>query len=154
MQLTKQANYAIRTLVYCAVNAPEKSRVAEIAAAYGISELSLFKFIKPLVDNGFLESERGRHGGLRLARPANDITMEEVVRTTEESFALAECFEGGEVNCPLVGNCETNMALAEALAAFFNVLGKYTIEDLAKNQRILRDLLSIDAPTPVVSTVY
>lgn len=154
MQLTKQANYAVRTLVYCAVNAPEKSRVGEIAEAYGISELSLFKFIKPLVDNGLLESERGRHGGLRLARPASDITMEEVIRTTEESFALAECFEGGEVNCPLVGNCETNMALAEALAAFFAVLGKYTIEDLAKHQRMLRDLLNIEVVEPVIPTAH
>lgn len=154
MQLTKQANYAIRTLVYCAVNAPEKSRVGEIAEAYGISELSLFKFIKPLVDNGLLESERGRHGGIRLARPAKDITMEEVIRITEDSFALAECFEDGEINCPLVGNCETNMALAEALAAFFSVLGKYTIEDLSKHQKMLRDLLSIDVPDPMVSVAH
>lgn len=149
MQLTKQANYAIRTLIYCAVNAPDQSRVGQIANAYGISELSLFKFIKPLVDNGFLEAVRGRNGGLRLARPAKDITMAEVIRTTEESFALAECFDGGDVSCPLVGNCETNTVLAEALDAFFAVLGKYTIEDLSKRQQLLRNLLQIDTPDPV-----
>lgn len=144
MQLTKQANYAVRTLVYCAVNAPQQSRVSEIAKAYRISELSLFKFIKPLVDNNLLETVRGRHGGVKLARPAKDITMAEVIRTTEEHFVLAECFEAGEVNCPLVGNCETNSVLAEALEAFFTVLEKYTIEDLAKREKILRDLLGID----------
>lgn len=152
MQLTKQANYAVRTLVYCAVNAPQQSRVNEIATAYNISELSLFKFIKPLVDSGLLESVRGRHGGIRLARPAKDITMAEVIRITEENFALAECFGVGEVSCPLVGNCETNAALAEALDAFFNVLGKYTIEDLAKREKVLRDLLDIDDVKPVAAS--
>lgn len=149
MQLTKQANYAVRTLVYCTLNAPRQSRVSEIAKAYNISELSLFKFIKPLVDNGLIETERGRHGGLRLARPAGDITMAEVIRITEGSFVLAECFESGEVNCPLAGNCDTNAVLAEALAAFFAVLEKYTIEDLAKRQKLLRDLLNIDVVDPV-----
>lgn len=144
MQLTKQANYAVRTLVYCAVNAPRQSRVTEIARAYNMSELSLFKFIKPLVDNGLIETVRGRNGGLRLARPAADITVLEVIQVTEESFALAECFDTGEVNCPLAGNCETNLVLAEALEAFFSVLGKYTIEDLSKRQKLLRDLLHID----------
>lgn len=144
MQLTKQANYAVRTLVYCAVNAPQQSRVSEIAKAYKISELSLFKFIKPLVDNNLLETVRGRHGGVKLARPAKDITMAEVIRITEEHFALAECFEAGKGNCPLVGNCETNAALAEALEAFFKVLEKYTIEDLAKREKVLRDLLGIE----------
>lgn len=149
MQLTKQANYAVRTLVYCTVNAPRQSRVNEIARAYNISELSLFKFIKPLVDNGLIETERGRHGGLKLARPASDITMAEVIRISEESFVLAECFESGDVKCPLAGNCDTNAVLAEALAAFFAVLEKYTIEDLARRQNLIRDLLHIEIVDPI-----
>ena len=71
MRLTRQSNYAIRTLVYCAVNGSELSRIGEIAKAYGISELFLFKLIKPLVENGLLETVRGRHGGVRLGKPAN-----------------------------------------------------------------------------------
>lgn len=151
MQLTKQANYAVRTLIYCAVNEPDHSRVNEISKAYAISELSLFKYIKPLVDKGFLKSIRGRNGGLKLARPAKDITMAEVVRATEESFNLAECMDEKEIDCPLVGNCMTNKALGEALAAFFAVLENYTIEDLSKRDKMLRDLLSIDEHTPVAS---
>jgi Rrf2 family iron-responsive transcriptional regulator len=112
MRLTRQSNYAIRTLVYCAVNAPDLSRIADIAKAHSISELFLFKLIKPLVENGLLQTVRGRKGGIRLGRPAADITLLDTIKLTEESFAMAECFDGGDdVACPLVGNCDLNAAL-------------------------------------------
>ena len=119
MKLTRQSNYAIRALVYCAVNEPGLSRVADIAKAHGISELFLFKLIKPLVENGLLKTVRGRHGGIKLGRPADEITLLDTIRLTEESFAMAECFEGGDIACPLVDNCDVNAALREALGAFF-----------------------------------
>jgi len=138
MRLTRQSSYAVRTLIYCAVNAPGLSRVADIAKAHSISELFLFKLIKPLVENGLLETVRGRHGGIKLGRPANEITLLDTIRLTEESFALAECFEGSDVTCPLVSNCDLNGALGEALSAFFAVLESYTIADLAGKRRSLR----------------
>ncbi|WP_196258007.1 iron-responsive transcriptional regulator RirA [Pelagibacterium limicola] len=144
MRLTRQTSYAVRTLMYCAVNAPDLSRVSDIAKAYGISELFLFKLIKPLVENHLLETVRGRHGGIRLAKAASEITLLDVVRLTEENFALAECFEGGDTVCPLVGGCELNGALAEALEAFFNVLRSYTIADLTDKRRAMRTRLGIE----------
>ena len=87
MRLTRQSSYAVRTLVYCAVNAPELSRVADIAKAHSISELFLFKLIKPLVEGGLLETVRGRKGGIRLGRPAAEITLLDTVKLTEENFA-------------------------------------------------------------------
>ncbi|MCW5721470.1 MAG: iron-responsive transcriptional regulator RirA [Devosia sp.] len=142
MRMTRQSNYAIRTLVYCAVNEPQLSRVAEIAKAYGISELFLFKLIKPLVENGLLQTVRGRHGGIKLGKPADQITLLETVRLTEESFALAECFEEG-ADCPLIGECDLNAALREALGAFFDVLAGYTIADLASKKRSIRERLGL-----------
>ncbi len=142
MRLTRQSNYAIRALIYCAVNAPGLSRVADIARAHGISELFLFKLIKPLVDAGLIETVRGRHGGIRLGRPAGQITLLDTIRLTEENFAMAECFEE-EVHCPLVDNCDVNAALHEALGAFFNVLDGYTIADLAGKRRSLRARLGL-----------
>jgi Rrf2 family iron-responsive transcriptional regulator len=142
VRLTRQSNYAIRTLVYCAVNQPGLSRVADIAKAYGISELFLFKLIKPLVENGLIETVRGRHGGIRLGKPAVDITLLETIRLTEENFALAECFEEG-ADCPLIGECDLNGALREALGAFFTVLEGYTIADLASKKRSLRERLGL-----------
>jgi Rrf2 family iron-responsive transcriptional regulator len=143
MRLTRQSSYAIRTLIYCAVNEPGLSRVADIAKAHAISELFLFKLIKPLVENGLLETVRGRHGGIKLGRPASEITLLDTIRLTEENFAMAECFEGGDVSCPLVDACDVNAALREALGAFFNVLESYTIADLADKRRSLRERLGL-----------
>jgi Rrf2 family iron-responsive transcriptional regulator len=155
MRLTRQSSYAIRTLVYCAVNSPDLSHVADIAKAHAISELFLFKLIRPLVEAGLLETVRGRKGGIRLGRPAAEITLLDTVKLTEENFAMAECFEGGDVSCPLVDNCDVNSALREALGAFFNVLESYTIADLAEKRRTLRERLGLryEDMDPVLAAV-
>ncbi|MBN9066203.1 MAG: Rrf2 family transcriptional regulator [Rhizobiales bacterium] len=93
MRLTRQTNYAIRILMYCEANDGKLSHVPEIATAYKVSELFLFKILKPLVENGFIHTVRGRNGGIRLAKPATDISLFDVVRVTEDSFSMAECFE-------------------------------------------------------------
>jgi Rrf2 family iron-responsive transcriptional regulator len=152
MRLTRQSSYAIRTLVYCAVNAPNLSHIADIARAHGISELFLFKLIKPLVEGGLLETVRGRKGGIRLGRAADKITLLDTIRLTEENFALADCFEGGsDVLCPLVGACDLNAALREALGAFFDVLEGYTIADLAGKRRSLRQRLGLEEPATLTA---
>lgn len=143
MRLTRQSNYAIRTLVYCAVNGPELSRIADIARAHNISELFLFKLIKPLVEAGLLETLRGRKGGIRLGRPADQITLLDTIRLTEESFAMAECFDGAS-DCPLMDNCDLNGALREALGAFFDVLDGYTIADMARKRVSIRERLGLE----------
>ena len=144
MRLTRQSSYAIRTLVYCAVNEPNLSRIADIAKAHSISELFLFKLIKPLVEGGLLQTVRGRKGGIRLGRPATDITLLDIIRLTEDSFAMAECFDAAsDISCPLAGACDLNAALHEALGAFFDVLESYTIADLAGKRRSLRQRLGL-----------
>lgn len=151
MRLTRQSSYAIRTLIYCAVNAPNLSRIADIARAHSISELFLFKLIKPLVEAGLLETVRGRRGGIRLGRPASEITLLDCVKLTEENFALAECFEGTDIVCPLADACDLSGALHEALAAFFDVLEGYTIADLAGKRRALRQRLGLEELTPLTA---
>ncbi|MBC8718224.1 iron-responsive transcriptional regulator RirA [Ochrobactrum sp. Marseille-Q0166] len=144
MRLTRQTNYAIRMLMYCAANDGKLSRVPEIARAYGVSELFLFKILQPLVENGLVETVRGRNGGVRLGRAAKDISLFDVVRVTEENFAMAECFENDATECPLVDSCGLNSALREALNAFFGVLMKYSIADLVKARPNVRVLLGLD----------
>ncbi|MFC7067515.1 iron-responsive transcriptional regulator RirA [Brucella rhizosphaerae] len=144
MRLTRQTNYAIRMLMYCAANDGKLSRVPEIARAYGVSELFLFKILQPLVENKLVETVRGRNGGVRLGREAQNISLFDVVRVTEENFAMAECFENDATECPLVDSCGLNSALREALNAFFGVLMKYSIADLIKARPNVRALLGID----------
>lgn len=147
MRLTRQTNYAIRILMYCAANDGRLSRIPEIAAAYTVSELFLFKILQPLVENGLVATVRGRNGGVKLAKPAAEINLFDVVRVTEDSFSMAECFDNDATECPLVDSCALNAALREALGAFFKVLESYTIADLARERADLRHLLGIEATT-------
>jgi len=132
MRLTKQTNYALRMLMYCAANEGVLSRVPEIARAYSVSELFLFKILQPLVAAGLIETVRGRNGGIRLGREASQITIAAVVRETEENFNMAECFDNEEIDCPLVDSCGLNATLHKALDAFFEVLESVTIADLKR----------------------
>lgn len=142
MRLTRQTNYAIRILMYCAANPDRLSRVGEIASAYSVSELFLFKILQPLVEAGFIETVRGRNGGVRLAKPAGAITLRDVVLVTEENFSLAECFESGS-DCPLIDSCALNSALHAALDAFLGVLGNHTIEGLVGASSSIRRRLGL-----------
>ena len=146
MRLTRQTNYAMRILMYCAANDGRLSRIPEIASAYTVSELFLFKILQPLVEAGLVETVRGRNGGVRLGRPAEQINLFDVVRVTEESFAMAECFENDAAECPLVDSCALNSALREALNAFFEVLMHHTIADLVASKTHMRGLLGIEMP--------
>ena len=145
MRLTKQTNYAIRIAMYCAANPAPLSQVRDIAASYGVSELFLFKIMKVLVDAGIVETARGRYGGLRLAKPAEEITLYDIVRATEDSFSMAECFDdGGDADCPLIDACRLNATLRKALNAFFEVLAGYTVADLVRNRPGMNALLGLE----------
>ena len=146
MRLTQQTNYAVRALMYCAANPDKPSKVAEIAASFSMSETHLFKIMKVLVDADLMKTIRGRNGGIILPRPPEEITVGQVVRAAEESFLLAECFDTGRQDCPLVNHCGFNAVLNEALEAFLAVLDKCTIADLAENRVGIRHLLQIDEP--------
>lgn len=144
MRLTRQTNYAMRMMMYCAANPKDLSRVPEIAKAYGVSELFLFKILHPLVDAGLMATVRGRNGGVKLARPAGEITLLDVVRVTEENFVMAECFENDAADCPLINACTLNAALRKALNAFFEVLAGYTVADLVRNRPGMNALLGLE----------
>ncbi len=144
MRLTKQTNYAVRILMYCAANADHLSRIPEIAKAYEVSELFLFKILQPLHKAGLVETVRGRNGGVRLGRAPEKITLFDVVKVTEDSFAMAECFDSDISDCPLVDGCGLNTALRKALNAFFDVLSEYTIDDLVKSRPQINFLLGLE----------
>lgn len=148
MRLTQQTSYSIRVLLYCAANTSDNSRIRDIAATYGISELHLFKIMHVLVESGFVETIRGRNGGIRLARPASEISIGAVVRATESNFYLTDCFDQTNRDCPLVDACGVNRILSEALAAFFSVLDRYTIADVAHDRSQLRGLLELAVEPP------
>ena len=148
MRLTRQTNYAMRILMYCAANDGRLSRIPEIARAYGVSELFLFKILQPLVENGLVETVRGRNGGVRLGRPADrDHALRHRARDRRQlrhGRMLRERCDG----VPAGRRCALNEALRKALGAFFDVLERYTIEDLVKARPNMRSLLGIDVELP------
>jgi Rrf2 family iron-responsive transcriptional regulator len=89
---------------------------------------------------------------VRLGRPAEDISLFDVVRVTEENFVMAECFENDAADCPLIDSCALNAALREALGAFFAVLERHSIADLVKARPEMRGLLGITLPPAPVRT--
>ena len=89
MKLTSHTNYAIRMLMFCA-SKQELARVAEIADFYDLPQKFLFKILGGLTKAGFMETVRGRNGGIKLARPASEISLGDVVREMEENLEMAE----------------------------------------------------------------
>ncbi|MEO1746148.1 MAG: iron-responsive transcriptional regulator RirA [Pseudomonadota bacterium] len=150
MRLTKQTDYAFRILMFCAAAGNRLCRVSDVARAYGASEPFLFKILNPLVEAGLVETVRGRNGGIRLARPAGEITLADVALVTEDTFDMAECFEAGGTDCPLIENCQLTTALRRALDAFFAVLAEVTIDDLSKPSAAVTQLLAMidNSPKP------
>ncbi|MDN5248843.1 iron-responsive transcriptional regulator RirA [Bartonella sp. TP] len=132
MRLTKQTNYAIRILMYCDTNQGKLSQISEIAKAYNVSENFLFKILQSLVKANFVKTVRGRNGGIYLTKPAQEISVAEVIKVTEDNFAMAECFENEAAECPLLDSCGLNAAFNKALRAFFTVLEQTTIAQLQR----------------------
>ena len=86
MRLTEQSRYALRVLAHCAERHPALAKVATIAAVTGITEQNIFKLIKTLSKAGFVETNRGPHGGVRLAKPPAAIRVGQVIRAIEPRF--------------------------------------------------------------------
>ena len=130
MRLTRFADNALRCLIYLARRPDETVRVGEVAEDMAMSEDHLLKVVQRLTELGYVRTVRGRNGGVRLAVPAASISVADVVRTTEENFALVPCFEPRRDACPIALSCALPRALDDALAAFFASLDRYTIADL------------------------
>lgn len=143
MRLSKQSNYAVRALVYCAANEAGLSRIRDIGAAFGVTEMFLFKILVPVAKSGLLETVRGRNGGVRLGRAANKIRIMDVLRVTEEDFDLTECMRERCGHCPLGASCLYESALGEAMRAFATVLESCTIADLVADRGRVAAVLGI-----------
>ena len=138
MRLKSYTDYALRVLMHLAAKPDRLSSIAEIARTYRISHNHLMKVVHDLRKEGFLDAVRGRSGGVRLARPAAEITVGDVVRHTEAGFDLVECG-----SCVIAPACALTAALHEARSAFMTVLDGYSLADLVEDRKAgLRELLA------------
>jgi Rrf2 family nitric oxide-sensitive transcriptional repressor len=144
LRLTTYSDYSLRLLMYLALKEDGLATIAEVAQSYAISKNHLMKVAHQLGVGGYVETVRGRQGGLRLAKPAEAIRIGEVVRRTEPDMAIVMCFEPINATCAIQPYCVLKRALERACLAFVEVLDGYTLRDLVKPRASLRALLEIE----------
>ncbi|MCA0908646.1 Rrf2 family transcriptional regulator [Ruegeria marisrubri] len=134
MKLTSYSNFALRSLQLAALKAPNRIRVDDVVRVHGLARPHIVKIVHELGRAGYLETTRGRGGGFRLAKPAEDIVIGDVIRLTEGPLDVVECFNPEKNTCPLIGICKLSEAIQKATRAFMAVLDDLTLADIAANR--------------------
>lgn len=147
MRLTAYTDYAFRVLIFLALRQDAGSTIQEIAEHYDISRNHLMKVVQQLAQLGYVETTRGRGGGLRLAVDPASLHLGDLVRHTEEDMTLVECFDRENNQCVISGVCRLQGVLSEALKAWLKVMDAYTLADLVANPAALRRAIALAPPT-------
>ncbi len=146
MRLTTKTNLATRVLTFCAVNNDRLVRSSEIAEACNGSLNHVARVVQQLQSSGYIQTLRGRTGGLRLALPVNRISIGAVFRLFEADIPFAECFDAEHNTCPLSDTCRLRGYLTRALDAFYHELDMITLDDLVRGNCGLNELLALRPP--------
>ncbi len=142
MRITKRSNIAMRVLMFCAVQPGRLTTKAAIAARCNTSESHLAQIINQLAQLGYLETQRGRNGGVMLGQPAEVIVIGDVFRDIEAGVPLAECFADVDNTCPLTSACRLREAIGAAAEAFFAHLDTITLDALVCDNIALEHILA------------
>lgn len=148
MKLTVYTDYMLRVSMYLALKhkSNELATIDHIAAAYGISRNHLMKIVHAMGQHGMVETLRGRMGGIRLARPPEQITVGEIVRLGEEDFAMVECqTPGQEQNCAVWQACNLKRSFRSAVEAFMRELDSVTLADAVTAPLGMQSLLGVNS---------
>jgi Rrf2 family nitric oxide-sensitive transcriptional repressor len=145
MQLTLYTDYGLRTLIALGLAPGQIQTVTSISSAYGISRNHLVKVVARLAEKGFVETLRGKGGGIRLARAPEAIRVGDVVRALESELGVVECLQtqGGGGRCVIAPACRLKGLLAEATREFLATLDRHTLDDMIKPQAALGRLLGV-----------
>ena len=145
MRLTAYTDYSLRVLIYLGLRGERLSTISELAETYGLSANHLMKIIHNLGKLGYIETVRGRGGGMKLAGAPEEINLGQVVRQMEPDFAIVECFDPERrTGCVITPACRLQLVLGKAVEAFLDVLDNHTLADLLQNRTRLRSLLNIE----------
>lgn len=136
MRINRFSDLALRLLMYLGSRAePMQATVTVRAAAtmFNVPYTHLVKVAHRLGQQGFLLTSKGGGGGLRLARPAESISLGEIMRVVEPGDAVVDC---NSQPCPLAGACLLKGALDSAYAAFLDKLDEYSLAEVARTPRL------------------
>jgi Rrf2 family nitric oxide-sensitive transcriptional repressor len=143
MQLTRYTDYSLRVLVYLSLKTDSTVTITEIADYYGISRNHLVKVVHNLANLGYIQTTRGKGGGLRLGHPAEEIKIGTVVRDMEPNFDIVECFSRNNMPCIIEPLCALKHQLKQASDSFLAVLDEYSLADAVNKDK------NIPIPTPI-----
>jgi len=143
VQLTQYTDFALRTLIALALSPEERATVSEVSRAYGVSRHHLVKVAGRLAELGYIETTRGKGGGMRLARRPQRIVIGEVVRAMEAELGVVECLTAGGGACVIAPACRLKSMLHDATSRFLEELDRYTLADVLKARAPLSRLLGI-----------
>ena len=133
MQITRYTDYSLRVLLYLSGLAKgELATITDIAKAYGISRNHVVKVVHNLGRQGFIYTQRGRSGGIRLNRSTHDINLGDLVRNVEATLEPVNC---ASQLCPLDRGCSLYSVLSQSVEAYLSVLDGYTLADVARNKK-------------------
>ena len=141
MRLTAFSDYSLRVLMYLGAHDDRLATVGEVAAAYAVSDNHLVKVVHYLSQQGYIETTRGKGGGMRLAQSPERINIGRLLRRTEDNLALVECFDKATSECRIEPACVLKGILARALDAFFAELDRHTLADLLSTRSRLARIL-------------
>ena len=142
MRLTRFTDYSLRVLIYLGLQQNKLVTIRRISDAYGISRNHLMKVVSLLTRAGYLKAQRGPGGGIRLARPPEEINLADVITDTEEDLVMVECFDA-EGNCVITPVCKLQHVIGEALRAYIKTMKAYSLADVLDPERDLTKLLEI-----------
>ncbi len=143
MRLTLRTNLAARVLMFCGVNSNATVKSVQIAEATNASGNHLAQVIHQLQQFGYVQTRRGRGGGLVLARSPDKISIGSLFRDFEAEVPFAECFDPANNNCPLTPSCRLSGHLRGALEAFYGSLDGLTLRDLIEGNSGLERMLNL-----------
>jgi Rrf2 family nitric oxide-sensitive transcriptional repressor len=143
VRLTSFTDYALRVLIFLGLTTDGLVTIEELADRYNISRNHLMKVVHRLATLGYVETVRGKGGGIRLLRAPEDVRVGDVVRDFEEDMAIVECFDARTNTCPIDTICSLRGILRTATGQFLAELDRHTLADLLGARRRLAPLLNL-----------
>ena len=141
MQISKFADYGYRVLIYLAQTPGRIVTMREISEFHGISLEHLRKVVHELSRQEFIETFKGKQGGLKLSREPEDIRLGEVLAVMENRSPLIEC--AGKQPCRLAPGCRLEGYFREAEKEFYNALNSYRLSDVLDSPVEAQNLLGL-----------
>lgn len=146
MQLTTHTDYALRALIALGLARPNKMTAAEISAAYQVSENHMVKVLRNLAGAGYVETIRGKDGGVRLVTEPKQINIAQVVREMENDLGVVSCLRKTGGSCTITPSCRLKSVLERATESFLATLSEFTLADMLETEEPLRRLLGVRVP--------